>query len=240
MDHTYSALRDVWQDSPSRQGVTVVKKAVHRYRGEQRVPKERVPFGDVAVGCDDGGTSLVALAYDLVQVHRLVVGERLKAEVVDDEEPWAGEACQPPLVGRVGSRCTQRREHFVGGHIERRLSRHAGPMSDRLRQMGLADTRRFDKEDVGVSVEEASGGPPHERIPPKAWNGCLFLPENQLSSLQTLWFQLALCGECGQLQPLVPRFAWWGATPRVPQHGFGGRIDVPRAETTPSSAFEKP
>ena len=53
----------------------VVQQTVHRGAGEQLISEERGPLVDVAVGRDDHGAALVALADDLVEVERLIVHE---------------------------------------------------------------------------------------------------------------------------------------------------------------------
>jgi hypothetical protein len=48
--------------------------------------EERRPLLERAVGRDDERPAVVALADDLVDVHRLLALERAAAEVVDDQE----------------------------------------------------------------------------------------------------------------------------------------------------------
>ena len=57
-------------------------------------PNSAIPLLDGAVGGDDGGAVLVALADDLVEILGLLVAQGPQPQVVNDEQLGAGEALQ--------------------------------------------------------------------------------------------------------------------------------------------------
>ena len=135
----------------------MVQEAIHGGGGEEGVAEEGIPLGDVAVGGDEGGAPFVALADDLVEVHRLIVGERPEAEVINDEEPRRGETGQLAIVAAVAAGGAEGGEHLVGGDVEGAVARQTGSLTNGLGEVGLADTGRADEYEVGVGVEEATG-----------------------------------------------------------------------------------
>ena len=107
----------------------MVEESVHRGSGEERVGEESGEFVDVAVGGDDEGALLVALADDLVEVEGLLTDEGTEAEVIDHEDVDLGESGETALVGAVASPCAKLTKQLLGEDV---LGGEAAPTSDSL------------------------------------------------------------------------------------------------------------
>ena len=81
----------------------VVGETVESRVGDDLVVKEGLPLGDVPVAGEDGGTALVALADDLVDVVGLLGAEALQAEVINDQQAGRDQLEQFLLQGVVSS-----------------------------------------------------------------------------------------------------------------------------------------
>jgi hypothetical protein len=98
--------------------VAVVREAIERALGEDRVIEEGNPFLDGAVGGDDGRSSPVSLDDDLIEIAGLLGIEASESEVVDDEEVGREEIAQDSLGGVVGTRLVDRLEQVIAAQEE--------------------------------------------------------------------------------------------------------------------------
>ena len=72
-------------------------QAVDGSRPQDAIGEGIRPFRDIQIGGDDGALSLVAFGDHLVEILILDAGERLEAEVVDDQKIDSREPGQLPL-----------------------------------------------------------------------------------------------------------------------------------------------
>lgn len=84
------------------QHMGVVQEPIELGAGEERVAEQRGPLLERAIGRDPG-TTLVALADELVQVLRLVRAHRAEPKVVEHGEVDLREARQALVVGAIAA-----------------------------------------------------------------------------------------------------------------------------------------
>jgi hypothetical protein len=77
--------------------VAVVKEAIEDRGGHHRIAEHRAPLADTAVASEQDGALFVAAADQLEKEVRGVGLKRQIAELVDDQELWLGEVCEPFL-----------------------------------------------------------------------------------------------------------------------------------------------
>lgn len=87
-----------------------MEQPVHGGAGEQRIAE--LLHG--AIGRRNHRPALVTHPDDLVDIGRLLEGQRAGAEVVDDEQVDLHEPCQPAAVAAVGA---QLLEHVARAHV---------------------------------------------------------------------------------------------------------------------------
>ena len=110
----------------------VVEQAIHGGAGEERVAEESVQLVDGAVGGQQGGGVLVALADDLVEVDGFVAREGAQAEVVEDEKVGGGEAEHAALVAAVCAGGAELLEQVLGSDVEDGVPGAAGAVAQGL------------------------------------------------------------------------------------------------------------
>jgi hypothetical protein len=68
--------------------VGVVCEPIECALGQDWIFKERNPFVDGSIGCEDGGGSSMSLEDELVEVAGLLRIEFAQSEVIEDEDIW--------------------------------------------------------------------------------------------------------------------------------------------------------
>jgi hypothetical protein len=108
---------------------------------QQRVVEERRPFLERAIRGEDKRAALGALADDLVEVHRFLALERAEAQVIDDQEVAARQACEAVVVGGVGTGGAELGEELMGPGVEDAVAGRNKPLPDRTWYAGLVERR---------------------------------------------------------------------------------------------------
>jgi len=99
---------------------------------------------------------LVPLIDHFVEVLGPGRGQRLQAEVIEDEQVGARVAEEAPLVGAVGPAAMQMAQHASGGHEHGVEAPPAGFVAQRLGQMRFADAGRALNQHGFVALDEAA------------------------------------------------------------------------------------
>src|SRR5437867_4631126 len=136
----------------------VMEEAIEGGPGEERVVEKRRPLLERAVRGDDEGAALVALADDLVEVHRLLALEGTEAEIVDDQQVRAREAGETAVEGGVRPRRAELGEELVRRGVEDAVAGDAGAVAERLGEVALPDAGLTDEADVLPARDEGAGG----------------------------------------------------------------------------------
>ena len=112
------------------------------------------PFAVDAVGGDDGGAALVALAEDLEQQVGAGFVDGQVPQLVQDEDAGFEEAVQRRLEGACGLGGGERVDRVDGAGEQHRVVRLAGPQAERDGQMRLAQADAADEHDVAGRLHE--------------------------------------------------------------------------------------
>jgi len=72
----------------------IVRKPIERRVGDDRIIKEIDPLGNVSVAGDYGRCPFVAFTDNFLEVVRLLLGEPLQPEVIDDQRSWCDQFYQ--------------------------------------------------------------------------------------------------------------------------------------------------
>src|SRR5690606_40651230 len=94
---------------------------------------------------------------DLVEVERLLAGERAQSKIVDRENVDLGDARQATLVGSVSATRTQLAEELLSEDVLRGVAAPAGPQREGLGEMALAQAGSADAQDVLCARHELAG-----------------------------------------------------------------------------------
>jgi hypothetical protein len=79
------------------------------------------------------------------EIDRLIADQRTQTKIVDDKHVRRGEAQHLAIVGCVGARGSQLREHVVRAHVDHVVAGATRALPERLRDMRLADTSASDE-----------------------------------------------------------------------------------------------
>ena len=99
---------------------------------------------------------LVALPDDLVQIDRLVADQRAQPEVVDDEQRRRGVAQHLAVVGPSARAARSWVSSSGALDVEHVVARTTCALTERLRDVRLADAGASDEQHVLVALDEAA------------------------------------------------------------------------------------
>jgi hypothetical protein len=136
----------------------MVKEPVENGGGGGHIADELTPILEGAVGGHEGGAVFVAAHDDLQQVLTGVLGQLLQSHIVDDEQVGLEVMAQETVLlveGLVLEKIADQIEDRGVADKQVALDRF---VADGLGQMGFAQSRRTEEEDVGAFLDEVASG----------------------------------------------------------------------------------
>lgn len=149
--HPFPAHTGAWQ----KQHFGVLHQTIGNRRRDGRVVEDVAPFGERAVGSDDGALLLaVARGDDLIEQVGCLLIEREIAKLVADQQFRLGIAFELAHEGMIHLRSEQVIEHVHRRRKQDSAVGLAGAPGDDLRQQRFADPRIADDDYVGAAAQE--------------------------------------------------------------------------------------
>ena len=107
-----------------------------------RISDLLMPMGDGELGGQDGGSIVIAILADLVEVPSLGLGQGIHGPIIDDEHVGAGNLTKELVEGAVGSSHGQIAKESSGPSVQSRPTVPSRFLSEGTGQEGFADANR--------------------------------------------------------------------------------------------------